>query len=98
MRVIGLTVVLAVGIALGLALAPLVGEAQQTTKVTPIGYLSGPRAACSVPRARKTTRRAARSVVCGTPSGTWTAVQIHRRRTVRACCRALEATGACAVI
>ena len=42
MRRIGLAVVLAVGIALGLALAPLVGEAQQTTKVTPIGYLSGP--------------------------------------------------------
>ena len=42
MRRIGVAVVLAVGIALGLALAPLVGEAQQTTKVTPIGYLSGP--------------------------------------------------------
>ena len=42
MRLIGLAVVLAIGIALGLALAPLVGEAQQTTKVTPIGYLSGP--------------------------------------------------------
>src|SRR5713101_2748915 len=42
MRRIGLAVVLAVGIALGLALAPLVGEAQQTTKVTPIGYLSFP--------------------------------------------------------
>jgi putative ABC transport system substrate-binding protein len=42
MRFIGLAVVLAVGIALGLALAPLVGEAQQTTKVTTIGYLSGP--------------------------------------------------------
>ena len=42
MRLIGLAVVLTVGIALGLALAPLVGEAQQTTKVTPIGYLSGP--------------------------------------------------------
>jgi putative tryptophan/tyrosine transport system substrate-binding protein len=42
MRLVGLGVVLAVGIALGLALAPLVGEAQQTTKVTPIGYLSGP--------------------------------------------------------
>jgi putative ABC transport system substrate-binding protein len=42
MRRIGLAVVLAVGIALGLALAPLVGETQQTTKVTPIGYLSGP--------------------------------------------------------
>ena len=42
MRRIGLAVVLVVGIALGLALAPLVGEAQQTTKVTTIGYLSGP--------------------------------------------------------
>jgi hypothetical protein len=34
MRRIGLPLVLAVGIALGLAHAPLVGEAQQTTKVT----------------------------------------------------------------
>jgi putative ABC transport system substrate-binding protein len=42
MRLIGLAIVLAVGIALGLALAPLVGEAQQTTKVTSIGYITGP--------------------------------------------------------
>jgi hypothetical protein len=42
LRRIGLAVVLAVGIALGLALAPLVGETQQATRVTPIGYLSGP--------------------------------------------------------
>ena len=40
MWLIGLPVVLAVGIALGLALVPLVGEAQETAKVTPIGYLT----------------------------------------------------------
>jgi hypothetical protein len=38
MRLIGLAVVLAHS----LFVAPLVAEAQQTTKVTPIGYLSGP--------------------------------------------------------
>jgi len=38
MRRIGLAVVLA----LSLALVPIAGEAQQATKVTPIGYLSGP--------------------------------------------------------
>jgi putative ABC transport system substrate-binding protein len=38
MRLIGLAVVLA----LSLALVPIAGEAQQATKVTPIGYLSGP--------------------------------------------------------
>jgi len=38
MRRIGLAVVLA----LSLALVPVAGEAQQATKVTPIGYLSGP--------------------------------------------------------
>jgi putative ABC transport system substrate-binding protein len=38
MRQIGLAVVLA----LSLALSPIAGEAQQATKVTPIGYLSGP--------------------------------------------------------
>src|SRR5436309_15813139 len=38
MRLIGLAVVLA----LSLALVPVAGEAQQATKVTPIGYLSGP--------------------------------------------------------
>src|SRR5262249_16401953 len=38
MRRIGLAVVLAVS----LALVPIAGEAQQATKVTQIGYLSGP--------------------------------------------------------
>ena len=38
MRRIGLAVVLA----LGLVIAPLAADAQQATKVTPIGYLSGP--------------------------------------------------------
>jgi putative tryptophan/tyrosine transport system substrate-binding protein len=40
MRLIGVAVVLAVGIALGLALAPLAAEAQQADKVARIGYLS----------------------------------------------------------
>ena len=38
MRLIWLAVILT----LSFALAPLAGEAQQATKVTPIGYLSGP--------------------------------------------------------
>ena len=50
MRRIGLAVVLAVGIAFALPLAPLVGEAQQTTKVTPIGYLSAQSLSINGPR------------------------------------------------
>ena len=44
MRLIGLAVVLAVGIALGLALAPLAAEAQPTTKIPRIGFLATPSA------------------------------------------------------
>jgi putative ABC transport system substrate-binding protein len=46
MRRIGLAVVLV----LSLALVPIAGEAQQATKVTPIGYLSGPSLAANAAR------------------------------------------------